>query len=118
MEAAGASGVLGEKTFISTPRGTPYSGQSLGNYFRKRCEEAGLAGFSMHGLRKTGVVTFLEAGCSWQEIMAITGHRSIKEIERYGREFLRGSAAASAFDRLLARTSDGNDTDGQVRQAA
>jgi hypothetical protein len=39
--------------------------------------------------------------CSVHEIVAITGHRSTREIERYGREFMREISAEAVFDRWL-----------------
>jgi integrase len=39
----------------------------------------------MHGLRKTAARMLAEAGCSVHEIASITGHWSLKEIERYTR---------------------------------
>lgn len=102
LSAARASGVLGNDSFICTSAGGKYNEQSLGNFFRRCCKEAGLSGYSMHGLRKTGVVNLIRANCTVFEIMSITGHRSRKEIERYGREFMRGTAMEGAFDKWLA----------------
>jgi hypothetical protein len=107
LSAARTTGVLDEQTFIATVQGGRYSEQSLGNYFRRCCKEAGLHRYSMHGLRKTGVVNLIQANCSFHEIMAITGHRSKKEIERYGREYMRGVAMEGAFDKWLARHHEG-----------
>jgi integrase len=36
-----------------------------------------------HGVRKAAARRLAEAGCSAHEIMAITGHESLKEVERY-----------------------------------
>ena len=36
-----------------------------------------------HGLRKAAARRLAEAGCSVHEIMAITGHRTLAEVERY-----------------------------------
>lgn len=118
LKAAQESKVLGERSFIATSKGSQYGEQSLGNYFRRCCKKAGLTGLSMHGLRKTAVIALIEAGCTWHEIMSITGHRSRKEIERYGREFYRGTASSSAFDRLLAGLSDLSSKGDTLPQAA
>ena len=40
----------------------------------------------MHGLRKTAARMLAEAGCSAPQIASVTGHRSLKEIERYIRD--------------------------------
>jgi hypothetical protein len=41
-----------------------------------------------------------EAGCSTHEIAAITGHQSLKEIERYTREANRRGLADGAMKRV------------------
>lgn len=46
---------------------------------------AGIPGCSAHGLRKSAARRLAEAGCTMHEIMAITGHKSLKEVERYTR---------------------------------
>ncbi len=50
---------------------------------RKWCDNAGLHDVSAHGLRKSACKALAEAGCSPHEIMAITGHKTLKEVERY-----------------------------------
>jgi hypothetical protein len=37
----------------------------------------------MHGLRKVAARDLAEAGCSVHEIMSVTGHKSLAEVERY-----------------------------------
>ena len=33
--------------------------------------------------------------------MAVTGHRTMKEVERYGREYLRERAALNVFEKWI-----------------
>jgi integrase len=40
-------------------------------------------GLPPHGLRKAACRRLAEAGCSTLEIMSITGHRNLKEVETY-----------------------------------
>src|SRR5690242_5544167 len=47
--------------------------------------QAGLSGCPLHGLRKACCRRLAEAGCSTQEIMSISGHKSLDEVERYTR---------------------------------
>jgi integrase len=48
--------------------------------------EAGLpAGLTAHGLRKAACRRLAEAGRSTNEIAAISGHKSLREVERYTR---------------------------------
>ena len=64
-------------TFLTTRTGKPFSPAGFGNYFRDCCNEAGLSHCSAHGLRKAAARRLAEAGCTMQEIAAITGHASV-----------------------------------------
>jgi integrase len=55
----------------------------FGNRFREWCNQAGLTNCSSHGLRKAAATRLAEAGASPHEIMAVTGHKSLSEVERY-----------------------------------
>jgi integrase-like protein len=46
----------------------------------------------LHGLRKTAALSLAEAGCTVHEIQAITGHKSLAEVERYTRAPAKGRA--------------------------
>jgi integrase len=76
----------GNLVFLQSELGRPFSSSnSFGNRMRKWCDAAGLDECSAHGLRKATVIRLAEAGCSTLEIMAITGHRTVKEVERYAK---------------------------------
>jgi integrase len=70
-------------TFITMANGAPYSPQAFSEWFRARCNEAGLPQCSAHGLRKLAATRLAEAGASASEIAAITGHRTLTEVARY-----------------------------------
>jgi integrase len=70
-------------TFLVTEYGKPFTAAGFGNWFRDRCDEAGLPQCSAHGLRKAASRRLAEAGCSNQQIKAITGHKTDKEVARY-----------------------------------
>ena len=55
---------------------------------------------SPHGLRKAACVRLAYAGCSTKEIAAISGHKSLHEIERYTRDAEQARLARSAMARL------------------
>jgi integrase len=59
----------------------------------------------MHGLRKAAVRRLAEAGCSANEIAAITGHASLEEVARYTRAAEQRKLARSAMDRLVRERS-------------
>jgi len=70
-------------TYIETAYGRPFSPAGFGNWFRDRCNEADLPHCSAHGLRKATATRLADAGCSIHEIKAITGHKSLSEVQRY-----------------------------------
>lgn len=98
----------GELTFLVSGKGTPYSAETFGNSFRRWCREAGLPLCSPHGLRKAAAARLAELGCTAHEIMAVTGHRTLKEVDRYTRGAAQRVMAESAFSRLIA-ASAGNE---------
>jgi integrase len=119
LAAAGASGILGEETWIAKNDGRPYTTEkSVGNDFGDHCKEAGLEGYSLHGLRKTALVDMIMTDFSFLQIMAVTGHRSKKEIERYGREYMREVAMEAGFEKWLERHVREDEFDERLLEAA
>lgn len=91
-------------TLLLSETGAPYKPTTFGNWFGDRCREAGLpTGYNAHGLRKAGARRLAEAGCTTLEIMSITGHQSIGEVERYTRSASRKRLAAEGMAKLEAR---------------
>ena len=88
-------------TFLVTSFGKPYAtANAFGHRMRLWAREAGLSGCSPHGLRKVCLRRLAEAGCTAPEIMAISGHKSLAEVERY----IRSAEQAKMADRAIART--------------
>jgi integrase len=65
--------------------GKAFAEAGFGNWMRERCNAAGLPECSSHGLRKAIARRLAEAGMSPHQIQAITGHTTLKEVERYTR---------------------------------
>ena len=80
IKATPGSGAL---AFLVTEFGRPFTANGFGNRFRKWCETAGVTDLAAHGLRKAAAARLAEAGATDREIMAITGHRTAKEVTRY-----------------------------------
>ncbi len=99
-----AASPCGKKTFLLTEFGKTFTANGFGNWFRKRCDEAGLPNCTAHGLRKAAAARLAELGAPENEIMAITGHRTSKEITRYTRGARQRVLAENAFARHV--TSD------------
>ena len=87
-------------TFLITKQGAPFTSAGFGNWFRQRCDEAGLPQCSAHGLRKLAATRLANAGCSEREIMAITGHKSSSEVARYTKARNQERLAESATAKL------------------
>lgn len=73
-------------TVLANSHGRPWKPNALTAAYGKQCAALGLAGATIHGLRKTAAAKLAEAGCSAKQIMAITGHASLEEVQRYTRE--------------------------------
>ena len=92
--------------FLVTAFGKPFTAAGFGAWFRKRCDEAGLSeDCTFHGLRKAACRRLAEAGCSANEIAAISGHASLREVERYTKaadqeRIARNALKRSAKERL------------------
>jgi integrase len=98
-----SASAVGLSTFLVTEHGRPFSRKGFGQWFRKRCDEAGLAHCTAHGLRKAGAVIAAENGASAHQLMAIFGWRTIKEAERYTKAAEQKRIAGDAMPLLLAR---------------
>ena len=81
---------------LTTDYGKPFSKKSLPGKMRRWCDAAQLGHCSSHGLRKACARRLAEAGCSSSEIMAITGHRSLREVDRYTRGVDQRKQASAA----------------------
>ena len=79
-------------TFLSTRQGASRSPKSISQWFAAKARVAGLIGRTAHGLRKSRAIALVEAGAGSPQIGAWTGHESLREIERYIREFNRRKA--------------------------
>jgi integrase len=88
-------------TFLVTGQGAPFTAGGFSGWFRKRCDEAGLADCSAHGLRKLAATRLAEAGCTPAMIMAVTGHSSLSEVLRYTEAADQKRLAEQALARQL-----------------
>lgn len=90
---------LGDMVYLVNQHGVPFSAAGFGNWFRKRCDEAGLPQCSAHGLRKAAATRMAENGATPHEIQAWTGHRTLKEVVRYTQAAEQRKLAKSAAGR-------------------
>jgi integrase len=88
---------LDQMTFLVTRSDKPFSPLAFTSWFKRACQNAGLPkAASAHGLRKAAARRLAEAGCTAPEIAAITGHATLREVQRYiaGADQLRMARAA------------------------
>jgi enterobacteria phage integrase len=99
-----------------------YTVESFGNLMAKAIDKAGLPSRCVfHGLRKAAARRLAEAGCSASQIAAITGHKSLSEVERYTRAASQSQMADDAILKLpTARVgkikNKQNETMGRLRR--
>jgi integrase len=105
-EILAAAPTSGHLTFLITAAGAPFSAAGFGNLFRDWCNEAELPHCSAHGLRKAQARRLAEAGCSAHQIAAITGHKTLAEVQLYAAAADQSALARAA----MARVSGPNTT--------
>src|SRR5262249_34903806 len=85
--------------FLVNEHGRAFTAKGFGKWFTAQCQRIGLTGLSSHGLRKAACRRLAEAGCSANEIAAISGHASLNEVARYTRAADQARMAKNAVAR-------------------
>ena len=94
-------------TIINTGYGQPFTVDGFSQWMRDAITEAGLPiECQPHGLRKAAGRRLAEAGCTAHEIMAVLGHKSLTEAERYTREADQAQLATAAMTKLEGRSAN------------
>jgi integrase/recombinase XerD len=99
--------------FLVNNYGRPFaSAAAFGNKFADWCRDAGLQpvlcddgamrNFRAHGLRKASLRAMAHAGCSGSEMMAVSGHSSLAQLQVYLDEVDQEHQAAAAMAKLGA----------------
>ena len=97
---------IGHLVYLVTAFGQPHSVKAFGNWFKKRCREAGLEHLSAHGLRKLGAQRCAEAGASEHQLMALFGWSNPQQAALYTRKASRAKLEAAAAPLLEARNGN------------
>ena len=63
---------------------------------------AGLPACTSHGLRKLCLTRLAEVGCTVFEIMSISGHKNVEEVQKYVDAANRKKLAVAALGKLQA----------------
>jgi integrase/recombinase XerD len=90
----------GNMTFLMTEYGKPFTANGFGNKFKDWCRQADLPHCSAHGVRKATSTALADAGATPHQIMAVTGHQSLEEVERYTKAASRKNNADAAMAKL------------------
>jgi site-specific recombinase XerD len=94
-------------TLLNTQRGRPFTVGGFGEWIRDAITAAGLPlECQPHGLRKAAGRRLAEAGCTAHEIMAMLGHKTLSEAERYTREADQPRLAGTALAKLEGRSAN------------
>jgi enterobacteria phage integrase len=93
-------------SILVTAYGKAFSLKGFGHMISAAIREAGLPErCKAHGLRKAAARRLAEAGCSASEIAAITGHKTLAEVERYTRAADQERLARQAIQRQSTNQS-------------
>jgi integrase len=102
LSAALAAWPRTHMVMLTTHYGEPHSVKGLGNWMAATIAQAGLPDRCVtHGLRKAAARRLAEAGCTAHQIMSITGHQSIKEVERYTKAVEQKRLAVAAIEQQV-----------------
>ena len=96
----------GGKTFLLTSFGKPFTAKGFGNWFRERCDEAGLPDCSAHGLRKAGATIAAENGATASQLQAIFGWRTFEQPNHYTKSADQKRLAREAMRLLVVHKTD------------
>ncbi|OJW73049.1 MAG: hypothetical protein BGO57_13310 [Sphingomonadales bacterium 63-6] len=100
------AGPLGTTLLLENRRGDPYTPKTFYQMMKKACIQAGIPHCSPHGLRKSAARRCREAGCTDEEGMAITGHKTVKEYRRYAGDESHAARADAAMSKVMANQSN------------
>lgn len=97
--------VTGDMTFLTTSRGTAFTKESFGNWFRRACQDAGVPG-SSHGLRKLAAVRMAEGGATEAELNAVFGWADgSSESATYIRKASRKRLSRGGIVKMMSQTN-------------
>ncbi len=93
----------GDLTFLVNEYGHAFTAAGFGNWFRKRCDEAGLPHCSAHGLRKAGATLAAEAGATDRQLMALFDWTSAGQATVYTAAADRKKLASQAANLMVGQ---------------
>lgn len=98
-------------TFIVTVYGKPRSKYGLGNDLARRATEAGLPKHCrLDGLKKGGMRRGAEKGMTAHELMALSGHKTLTEVQRYTEKADKKRLASSGMAKMRDQSENSDST--------
>jgi integrase len=86
---------------IGDMRGRPIKKAALSALIKRAVADAGLPPRCLaHGLRKAGMRRLAEYGATVKEMQAMSGHRTLREIERYTERASRAKLSTAAIGKI------------------
>jgi integrase len=89
-----------QRSLVVALSGAVFGLRELSRWFADAIAEGLPDACKMHGLRKTPARMLAKAGCTAHAIMAVTGHKSLKEVERCTRTAAKKGLGRSAVHKL------------------
>jgi integrase len=109
--AALKSGPANGLQLIGAPNGQPITARALTDMMKRAAAAAGLPpGCLPHGLRKAQMRRLAESGASTKQIASISGHQTLKEVERYTAAADQRRLSRGAIAKLKPRSRTERDT--------
>jgi integrase len=94
-------------TIMAKQTGQPYTHDGFGSLWHREQHRLNCNGLPFHGLRKNATIALLEAGCTTDEVKAITGHSTDEMVKHYAEKVNQKKLAQRAMKKLV----DGGEQD-------
>jgi integrase len=105
LAAALRAGPANGLNLIGAINGRPITSHALSGFMKRSAEAAGLPPHCLpHGLRKAQMRRLAESGASTKQIAAVSGHKTLLEVERYTAAADQRRLSRSAIAKLRPRT--------------
>ena len=88
-------------TIIQRANGAPLTDDGFGSIWNREQHRTECT-YPFHGLRKNATARLFEAGCTPQQVQAITGHETLEMVQHYGKSANQKRLAKQAMDKLTA----------------
>ena len=113
LAAISAMPAVGMTTLLVTEYGRPFSVAGFGNWFRDRCNEAGLPQCTAHGLRKALARRAADLGATQPQLKAVGQWTNDAEVATYTAGAEQRALADAAIGKVIAWSAELSNRDGQ-----